>query len=258
MKTFVGVLVIVLASVEAHQLQSQEDHLQDHPEASFGAISGKVLYQNGKPVSGARVCPIALDRPNPSIMPQSFTNEKGEFLVAGLRVGHYEVPAAKEDEGYPEMGPIFYGIDELAPREEVSAGKVTVGVVVRLGAKASRLVGRIENASTHQEVQAGIGFYKAEGPIHPANAMDGLYLTRTSGYRSGESESGRVGTLGRGEFDILVPANKPFLLEVGAPGYEPWYYGTDGTKQNAAPIKVSEGATKKLLILLRPLKKAAH
>jgi hypothetical protein len=241
----IGVTVVVGPPIGTDCAQSKTaDHL--------GAISGRVLYPDGRPVSGARVYPHILNQPFMGVPPRAFTNDKGEFLVRDLRPGMYQVPAAKEDEDYPDMLAVFYGADDLMPRVQVHSGEVTRGVLIRLGSKASRLVGRVEDADTHNQVRATITFYRAESSSEARNSDGTVYFSAGSGYESGSPESGRISSLGRGEFNILVPWTRPFGMKVSAQDYETWYYPS-GTEERAMPLRMKPGEAKELIIPLRPL-----
>jgi hypothetical protein len=103
-----------------------------------------------------------------------------------------------------------------------------------------------------------ITFYRAESASEARNGDGPVYLSGGSGYESGYPESGRISSLGRGEFSILVPWSKPFGMRVSAQGYETWYFGSDGTPEGASPVRMAPHDSKQLLISLRPLSETSN
>lgn len=198
-----------------------------------GRIEGLILSPEGKPVAGATVSALELSHPFVGRVPTSLTDQNGHFLIDGLEAGPYMLYAGKEEENYPETNNYFYGPDP--PREvTVHEGRVTKNVVLRLGPKGARLRGRVVDAETTKTI---------------SNASMSLVREDDSAASMGSS----VGKAG--EFNALVPGNKPFRLKVSAPGYHPWYFGTDGTEEHAAPIEMKPGESKELTIRLKPIPK---
>ena len=72
-----------------------------------GTIQGKVLDQNAKPVSDAKVTASLADSPE-QVAHFSTTDRKGRFVIADLPWGKYSVGAEKPDAAYPNTSLIFY------------------------------------------------------------------------------------------------------------------------------------------------------
>jgi hypothetical protein len=119
----------------------------------------------------------------------------------------------------------------------VQAGQVAKDVLIRVGPKAARVAGRVVDAETGRAItNVSLGFYDAEGSLE--------FLSR--------------GPDTKGEFSILVPFDKRFRFRASAAGYERWYYGTDGSEEHQAPMRLAQNQTKELVIKLRPLKNSTN
>src|ERR1041384_963768 len=142
----------------SHDGQALIDPSNSHPpsvhqEASpSGMIKGQVLNSEGRTVSQADVY-AEPEGFTIGLRPFSITDEKGRFLIKGLRPGVYKVYASKELDGYPLPYSAFHmgnkALEEL--KAVVSEGQTT-HIVVNLAAKAARLIGRIVDATTGEPV----------------------------------------------------------------------------------------------------------
>lgn len=200
----------------------------------FGGIEGLVLTAEGKPVAGATVSAMEVSRPFVGRPPTAVSDDKGHYLINELEPGPYMVYGAKEEENYPETDISFYGLMP-PPEVTVEAGRIAKNVVLRFGAKAARLVGKVIDGQTGRDIS------NASMSLFRADDLDtiGGSVSRT------------------GVFTALIPPDNPIRVKVTAPGYEDWYYGADGTEDHATPIRLSSGAKKELTVSLRPLNKQA-
>ncbi len=200
----------------------------------FGAIEGRVLDQEGKALSGAIVEIDPVDEPVvANSLPRTTTDEQGRFFLDGIPTGTHLVYASKEEEGYPPAYMAFFvGDKESIPKVTVHNKEVAEGVEVRLGPKASRVVGQVKDAETGRPVEgAEIIFYRENNP--------------ESYFSFGLNEEGK--------FQQLIPS-APLRMKVSAPGYEDWYYGKGGLKEQSEVIQMAPNTTKEFTIYLRSSK----
>lgn len=175
--------------------------------AGAAGIKGQVVdAQTGNPVAKAMVMAEPDVGQSAGKLVSVLSDEKGNFLLNDLAPGWYVIPAAKEDEDYPNAdNAAFAGQLTISPRVLVRDGEITGGVVVRIE-KGAKLVGTIIDSRTHQAVvTARIRLTRAD---HPE-----WWLF------SGPDLNGR--------FKFVIPA-RPFQLEVSAPGYRIWHYSGGG------------------------------
>jgi len=133
-------------------------------------------------------------------------DSEGKFHGTGVSPGKYVIPAAKEEENYPNADNAALAADlTWLPRVVVREGQVTRGVIVRIE-KGGKLVGEILDAQTRQPILASR-----------------VRLTRYDDPRlwieAGPDE--------KGHFQFVVPA-RPFRVAVSAPGYRNWDFRTGG------------------------------
>ena len=201
-----------------------------------GGVEGVVIALDGKPVPGATVLAWSPDKPGPGILPEVRTDE-GTFQLRSLPAGKYQLPAKKEEEGYPDARFTFYDSKYPLPTVLVRSKEITKGVKIRVGPKCARVLVRAVGAETgHRILRATIGFYEADSPQD--------YMG--------------TGADRQGTFNILVPSTKPFRMRVSAAGYQTWYFGSDGTHEHASPMRLDSGVTREFVISLSPLKKEGH
>ncbi|HYE65559.1 MAG TPA: carboxypeptidase-like regulatory domain-containing protein [Pyrinomonadaceae bacterium] len=204
--------------------------------ARVGAIAGQVVDSAGNPVAGATVSAVPENQTAGGMPPITFTaastDEGGRFYLEGVTPGTYIIYAAKESAGYPSTSFNFFVADpRSAPKVTVGEQQVAQNVLVRLGPKAARLVGRIVDAKTGQPVdRAEIFLTRADNP-------NNYHIT-------GPNRPG-------GDFQLLVPSIA-FKIKVSAPGYQDWYFGNDGKKERASVMQIAPNATQELTIALRP------
>lgn len=211
----------------------QEGHVHQSAAALRGAIAGRVLDVQGRPVPGAEVMAIS-DSGSVGIVPTAYTDAQGEFLVNHLAPDVYTLSVAKEADGYPHTHFTVYS-DRLTTNVLVTLGEgeTISGVTLRLGPKAERVTGRIIDVSTGK-------------PIRGLQDV-AIVIKRADG--SGDSLS--TGPDLRGNFSILVPA-APYTLEVSAPGYERWEKNSEAAGRRAPSARASGVKAKPLTVALRP------
>lgn len=194
-----------------------------------GKILGRVVDAQGQPVSGAKVHAQKSDF-TMGRLPTAYTDNHGKFLIKGLTLGTYMMSVAKEEDGYPPSDSPFHsaGLIEI-PQVAINEQQVAPKIVIQMGPRASRLVGHIVNAANKPIENAQITLSRVDRP-------DYSYLT---------------GPDLKGKFKVLVPP-VPIMIKVSAPGYEDWYYGGDGSIEQASVMRLAPKTTKKLAISLRP------
>lgn len=204
----------------------------------LGAIGGRVVAENGRPLPRATITVRREDRLVLGIPSSTTGDAEGKFVLAGLVPGLYAISASKEDEFYPDTAYSFYYSGKPLPQVTVSAGNLTGGLVVRLGPKGARITGRVVDATTGLPLwKAHVTFYEPRSPQ--------IYMSTTV-------------KKGTAEFNLLVPSTKPFRMRASAPGFDTWYFGTVSTEEEATPIQLAPGTTKELVISLAPLKKESQ
>ena len=162
-----------------------------------------------------------------TLLPVATTDEHGEFSFPELMVGEYKVNASKEEDGYPNTRFVLYSTGaEVVPQVTVYAGQVTSDVVVRLGPKAPKIVGKVVDAETGEPV--GNAIMVISRPGEPRSRL-------MTGPNKEEVKGG---------FELLVPP-VPVMIEISAPGYE---------KKQINSLQLSRGEARHLDISLRRAK----
>jgi len=202
---------------------------------AYGAIEGTVLDADGQPVAGATVELRPDSRSvTPDTLPVARTDERGRFFLDGLVPGEHTLYASKEDAGYPSAYQAFFIAGDTAlPKVSVLDRQVAGGIVVRLGPKAARLRARVLDGRTGQPVE------EAEVVLMRDDRQD---ISMSFGINPDD-----------GSFDRLIPS-LPLRLKVQAPGYDDWYYGEDGSRENSRVLLLRNDAVEELTIRLRPNK----
>lgn len=199
-----------------------------------GAIKGRVLYADGRPVSDAVVHAMKSDM-SMGRLPSVCTDEQGEFLFEDLIPGTYTIYASKEEEGYPRTNSSFYFGDAVnTPEVSVYAQQTTSYVVVQFGLPAAKLMGRMVSALNNKPI-----------PGHSIQITLRL-VDRPNEYFS-------TGPDTDGNFEILAPP-VPFKIEASAPGFEKWRYRSGDSSNAADYLQLTPGASKNLNIILRPVR----
>jgi hypothetical protein len=137
------------------------------------------------------------------------------------------VHVSNERQGYPDTYfAFFHQSPQATPEVRVEDGRVTKGVIVRLGAKGGTLLGKVLDAQSRKPIvnstiiltrQDDAKIYFATGPEYPEAA-----------------------------FHILVPPVR-FTMKVLAAGYEDWRF--------AGAVSIPPDGSKEIIVLLRPVSK---
>jgi len=202
---------------------------QSKATTEVGGIRGQVVDgQTGKPVAKARVVAEPDDNsqtPQTGKVNTVITDEQGEFAFEGLKPGQYVIAAAKEEDGYPntDFAPFALNLADL-PKVVVRSGELVENILVK-AYRGGRLAGEILDSSTKQPVLTSrIRLSRVDDPH--------LWLT------TGPDINGR--------FQFTLP-DRPFRVEVTAPGYQAWIFGENGTQI----LKLERDSEKKLQIVLQ-------
>ena len=199
---------------------------------SYGAVEGVVVDSEGRSVAGA----VVELRPGsqtavPDKLPSALTDQRGRFFLDGLIPGEHVIYTSKEEAGYLPAYDAFFVVGGAAlPKVTVLDRQVTGGVVIRLGAKAAWVRGRVMDANTQR-------------PLDEAE----LVLTREDNPEV--SLSFGIDPQDGGFRRAIPPI--PMRLTVRSPGYEDWHYG-EGETEKSRTLRVRPEATVELNIYLRP------
>jgi hypothetical protein len=201
-----------------------------------GVIRGRVIDQNSVPVSGVRVYAMVADHPPRATSSDvhAITDENGAFFLGCAEPGRNGVYTVKEDDFYPDTFLTPFVDPRFFTAVDVTDQQVVRGVEVYLPPKAGKLNIRVRDA-------------RSEKPI------DGVVLTIC---RSNESvklpgpECSVLTNLPESGFSRLLPA-MAYMIKASAPGYQDWYYGSDGSKKHMEVMQLTPKMTKNLIIALR-------
>lgn len=189
-----------------------------------GSISGVVLDSADKPLANATV--YAVEKTDMRHQIRVKSDSLGHFVLNDLSTGSVFVDAYKETDGYPyNFFSFFKAPGSNTPMEiEVAPGKLSTGLVLRLGARAATL--RLDIANEEGSPLSGtISFVRPDLP--------GPYKR---GVNSGD--------------EILVPP-VPFRLTFDAPGYLSWHYGGNGWLGKDGLMTLKSGETLTITIRAR-------
>jgi hypothetical protein len=208
--------------------------IQDPSDPHRASVSGRVLDEHSQPASGVLV-QAAPDSPTGAILPHTLTDEHGRFKLVGLLPGRTSLNAQSEDpfdesSFYPNTLANFwdhYGVGEV----DLPEGGDVAGIVLRIK-PAARLVVKARNAATGAEIgDVGVWMVRVGDP---------------SAWQSGTS---------RGN-SWLVPT-APIRLCIAAHGFQPAWYGGDGSPQQSQEITLAPRQSFVASISLRPLDSSA-
>jgi Carboxypeptidase regulatory-like domain len=222
----VVLLIVVGIAYAVLPTTNQSLHIHQGVASHSGAIEGRVLDANGQVVSEAEVHVLKSDFTSGKI-PTVYTDKEGKFLIKGLASGIYTISVGKEEEGYVHMSSPFFSAGLItAPQVNVNEHQTTTDVVVHLGPKAAKLIGRVVDVSTNR----------------PVNNLQNVQITLRRVDYPDYSYSTGLGL--DSEFNILVPS-VPVMIEVSASGYE---------KKHLSPLQLKQGEVKRLDISLRAVR----
>jgi len=198
--------------------------------AGFGVVEGRVLDARMHFLAGIRV--YAESEGPVGILPVAITNKTGKFFLR-LRPGKYELWPVREQIGFINLSHEFFREVPRIAKALVLDGQVTRGIVLQLPGAPARLVGRVIDAERREALA------KARMRLCQVDLPSRCVETNVGGITP-EYQT----------FRRLVPA-VPLMISVSAPGYEDWYYGKDGSKENAEALQIAPNTIKELTILLR-------
>jgi len=173
-----------------------------------GTIRGRVVDDQNRPVDGAAVESQIIDRPPSGFVLltdsgelfRPVTNAGGEFILRNVEAGRNRVCASKVSAGYPDTTVGWFAVDTPCPVVTVKEGEVVTGVLLRMGPRAPRVLGRVVDGRTGAPV--------TEAYVRAYQGSDSPVFIPT-----------RVNK--NGYFELLVPFDEPFRLQVFADGYQP-------------------------------------
>jgi hypothetical protein len=213
------------------------------PFAAFhGVIQGRVLNDQGKPVSGATVI-ASPEGPWDGRTPVTHTDRNGRFLFRRMPPGAYRLYAFKERKLSQTILAHHFINDpsvlEVTLREHQSIKGLELQLLPRQATLSAQVVGS-ETGRPVEGARLKLCHLGSAGSCVLDNlSVDGcdecLYLNAN---RS------------PGGFLHLAPSNISLTIKVSAPGYEDWCCGNDSNRQE--PFVLAPGEIKKLAITLRP------
>jgi hypothetical protein len=182
-------LLLLISLLFATCVMSQQ---APNPNSPDGQIKGKVVDEDGNPVSGATVYlleqGLSIQDNSPA---QTMTDLNGNFdFRETLKHGVYEIYSRKEKDGYPDLSLSFYRPANFKPTIVQLIGvHPSINIDLKLDEKAGVLRGNVIDAETGVPLKAQIILTNSEA----------------------EAEYSRVVN---GKFRELVPANTDFKLRV--------------------------------------------
>lgn len=228
----IGLLITMGATMfSLLQVMAMPLNMNQRVASQFGGIEGKVVDDNGQPISGAEVLAEKSGFLSGKI-PRALTDKLGKFAFKELSPGTYELNAKKDDDGYPISDSAFhYGRTTAKIQVTVNENQVTRNVIVKIGIKMGLLVIHVVNAATKEPIK------KSKVTLRRLDNPEFKYIT---GPYDAEGANKK----------IPAPAS-PFTVEVSAPGYEIWRYRKEGSRKQADSLQVAPGETKELTVPLR-------
>ena len=117
----------------------------------LGCLHGRVFDADGQPVIGIKVQPLLL---NDNVNSKALfvdTNGDGEFEIADLPTGHYQVTVHSKEMSYDSSSMVKK--DGRFPEIDVSASPACAEIMVNLTAPNGKLVIEVVDARTHAPVE---------------------------------------------------------------------------------------------------------
>jgi hypothetical protein len=191
-------------------------------------IHGHVVNSAGQGVSGLRV-EVIPENLNISLVPSTVTDGTGGYTIASQVPGRLRILAFKESDGYPNtLGLVFTTGNEHFPFIDATYGQVLNNVDIVLPPPDGVIQGIVRNAKTGSIVdQARITLNWVEKPE----------VTYSSYLKSD------------GTFLFALPL-RPIAIEIAAPGFKAWHYGSGKSDQGFAFLR--PGSNAKIDINLEP------
>lgn len=234
-KPFFLLILITVCSSKAFTSSTEFRCVPQFSQQPSGSVNGRVVTIEGEPVGYAKVYARKIGEVGQGgLVPLTDADQLGRFTLSGLSSGEYVIVAFQEAEGYPDLTFSFYSRAYTAvPRTRVRivANQVTQGAMVRVGAKAARLLIAVLDADTMKAVRdAQVTLnYKSNPKIYLKFGATDL----------------------DGNFNLLVPSSIAINMEVFAPGYNSWRYSGSGA---ARVIQLEPASEKRIVVHLTPTK----
>lgn len=195
-----------------------------------GVIEGRVLDEDGRPVTGARVSSMVNDRPPRGRLTAALSDAEGRFTLTCAQPGRNMVYVSKEDEYYPDTFLNPFVEAKIIPVVNVAEQRVTENVEVHLPPKGGKVIAQVIDAATQQPVDgASMTLCRVDDPnkCFTINA-----------------------TFPNAQFEKLLPPIR-LTVKVSAPGYGDWYFKEDTDSMEPGKILATPGSAKRLTVLLQ-------
>ena len=235
-------LLIFVLLVGTLAASSPAQTYQPQYPATDGVIHGRVLNDQGKPVSGVQV--VALPQgPGGGLVPVTHTDKRGRFLFRGMTPQEYALYAFKEEKASRLIFPHHFSNDPKVVRVSVQEHQTIKGIELQLLPRQATVLGQVIDSETGRPVETARLKLCHFGSA-PLCFLDNL--------NKGGCDECKFLPANRpqGGFWHLAPSNISLTIEVSAPGYEDWYYGNGSNPQE--PFALAPGEIRKLAITLRP------
>lgn len=190
-----------------------------------GRIRGVVSDEKGRPVAGATVYATQVDGTDGNEK-SAHSNEKGSFIIIGLKWGKYLVTAEKIDAGYPRTPSKFYGNYKAVRIQEISVRKPAASIEIIFRGKVPAMTGTVIDEEASVPIPATFLF---------------RYATDPSNVMVAETQP---------NYHILLPANIRLTLEVSSLNHRTWYYPGTNDAAKKTTFQLSHGQEFKLNIRL--------
>jgi hypothetical protein len=181
-------------------------------------LEGNVYDEAGNPVGGARIDLLPLQTALEDFMPSALTDEHGHFRMTTPTYGRTRVSASKISAGFPDTnGKLFSSQNDAAPVVNLNGSQPVNEIDIHLGPPDGRIDGVVINKSNGDIVRsAWISMRWTDDP-------SAIY-------------SGRISS---GEFQYALPQHA-IVLTITAPGFKPWVYINEETKDRFVDIAPGE------------------
>jgi Carboxypeptidase regulatory-like domain len=224
-----AIFLIVLFLVGYSFMGVAQDSRPTSKPQGFGAVQGRVVDAEARPIVSAKVYVEPIDQPTWGKVRYAVTAANGEFSLADVPAGQDMIFAVKQDDFYPDTRLSVLAEDPgKLTRVLITKDAITRDVTVRLGPKGGKLQGRIvDNETGDPIVNSRIRIVRPENPR--------LFVS------TGPDE--------QGNFEFVLPS-VPLRIEVSAPNYKTWFHHA-----GALPLVKSE-EVRTLVVHLQRIKAA--
>jgi hypothetical protein len=196
-------------------------------EHAEGVIHGTVFTRNGNPASGVNVELNPLGVILDYVLPETMTDQRGEYRFEHVCRGRFSVVVRDEKAGYPiadvYINRILYG--GPIPEVKITKSKFDAHLLITLPPKAAQLQIRLFNSQTKAKIER----VEAELIVDRKRSMktycDGIQLMKCDDAPF-----------------FLVPPDQDVFLHVTSNGFQEW-------KESAGRGKLIHVASGELLIL---------